>query len=316
MSTNTPWFRFYSEALSDRKITRVCAMTRQPKVVILGMWTALLSMANDSPERGVLLIGDDLPLTLDEIFYEVGIDPETGQIIISVFVQVGMVSIEGGVYYITHWDDRQFASDNSTDRVRKFRENKRRQAQAAEAGDDSTDELETVDEVTEAGDGNATDNESDDYKKRFDETEVKRFSNVIDTESETESTPNGVAEKSANGAGKQPSKSKIVDKDPPTAGDLLNADTPLKQIMGTFLAKTGMSMPRKRSDQGFWWSEVKELFHIASDDTIKCQELVEKTIDEMKREKLSVVSPKSIVGTARRLAGETNGTQNGVVASY
>jgi len=31
-----PWFRFYNETLSDRKLMRVCRTTQLPKMVVLG----------------------------------------------------------------------------------------------------------------------------------------------------------------------------------------------------------------------------------------------------------------------------------------
>jgi N-terminal phage replisome organiser (Phage_rep_org_N) len=318
MSNNTPWFRFYSEALSDRKIARVCSMTRQPKFAILGVWTAMLSMANDSPERGLLLIGEDLPLTLDEIFFEIGIDPEIGEIIITAFIQVGMVSRDGDTYSITHWDDRQFASDNSTDRVKKFRDKKRREAlSAAQFSGNQDPESETIDDDLAADDSNVAPTESDGYKKRYSETGVKRFSNVIESESDTESTPNGVTENPVEAAGKSSHTKRDVDKSSlPTGDDLLQADTPLKQIMGTFLVKTSYKLPTKKTNRNFWWSEVRELLNIADGDSARAQKLVEMAVDEMKRDKLSIVSPKSIVGTAQKLASSLSENNQQVVASY
>jgi hypothetical protein len=55
-----PWFRFYSEALSDRKLDWIVQDSGLPRLTVLGAWTALLAMANDSPERGRLLVGRGL----------------------------------------------------------------------------------------------------------------------------------------------------------------------------------------------------------------------------------------------------------------
>jgi hypothetical protein len=49
-----PWFRSYSEALSDPKITRISGSMQLPKAHVLGVWLTLLAMANRSPERGCL----------------------------------------------------------------------------------------------------------------------------------------------------------------------------------------------------------------------------------------------------------------------
>jgi hypothetical protein len=314
MSNNTPWFRFYSEALSDRKIVRVCSMTRQPKFAIMGVWSSLLSMANDSPERGLLLIGEDLPLTLDEIFFEIGIDPEIGEIIVSAFIQVGMVSVDGDAYSITHWDDRQFASDNSTDRVKKFRERKRREA--TQTAGNSAPESETAEDEIADDSGNVTDIENDGYEKRYSETEVKRFSNVIESESDTESTSNEVTE-TVEAAGQSSRTKQSTDNDGLTADSLRQAGTALKLVMATFLDKSEIpKMPGKKNEQKFWWSEIQELYRIADKDVGKAQSLVEMAVSELQGNKLTINSPKSIVPTARRLAG--NLTENGskLVASY
>lgn len=318
MTSSTPWFRFYSEALSDRKITRVCAITRQPKYAILGMWAGLLSMANDSPERGVLLIGGDLPLTLEEIFYELGFDPETGQRIIEAFIEVGMVSVDDDIYSITNWDARQFASDSSNDRVKAYRERQRaKKRQAVETGNDSGAEDETAYNPTEVDDSNVSEAESDGYGKRYSVTEVKRYSNVIDTESDTESTSNEVTEKSVGPPDQSSRIKRSTEKNGlPTGEELLQADTPLKQIMGMFLVKTGYKLPAKKNNRDFWWSEIRELYNIAESDTGRAQKLVELTVERMKAEKLSIASPKSIVGTAQQIATELTNNGHHVVASY
>lgn len=121
---NYPWFRLYSDVLHDKKITRTSVQVKQPKALVLGLWVTILSLANDSPERGKLLISDGIPLTLDEILYEAGLNGE-GQPIIDEFIKANMLSIEDGTVTVTHWQDRQFASDHSRERVKQYRERKK-----------------------------------------------------------------------------------------------------------------------------------------------------------------------------------------------
>jgi hypothetical protein len=147
---NMPWFRFYSEALNDRKIARVVRISGQPKALVMGVWLTLLCLANDSPVRGCLMISEDMWLDEDEIMADTGLDPVTFGKVIGAFRQLGMVSISQG-YELPNWDKRQFSSDNSTARVRKYRAKKK---------------VETS--VTK------------------DETLPKRFSNVIDTDTDTD----------------------------------------------------------------------------------------------------------------------------------
>ncbi len=160
-----PWFRFYSETLNDRKIQHICRTTSQPKVVIVGAWATVLALANDSPDRGALLLTSDIPFTLDDLADELGIDRETTANILTQFQRFNMLHVTEGVYHTTNWNKRQFVSDDSTKRVRVHRE---RIAQA-DCNDDETlqgrcsnaPETETeTDQTTE------TDTEADNRQQR------------------------------------------------------------------------------------------------------------------------------------------------------
>ena len=117
---NMPWFRFYSEALHDRKIARAVRMSQQPKAIVIGVWLTLLCLANESPERGRLMIADDMWLEEDEILAETGLDPITFGKIIKAFQALNMVTVAAG-YEVLNWEKRQYKSDNSSERVAKWR---------------------------------------------------------------------------------------------------------------------------------------------------------------------------------------------------
>lgn len=136
----TPWFRFYSETLSDRKIERVCRTTGQPKALILGAWATLLSFANESPIRGALLLTEDIPWTAADLAAETGLNDEALNAILVEFERMKMIVINDGIYHITNWDKRQFASDNSTKRVRRHRERQRNDAEEENDSDSNDDE--------------------------------------------------------------------------------------------------------------------------------------------------------------------------------
>lgn len=127
--TSPPWFRFYSETLSDRKVARICRVTQLPKMTIIGAWATLMALANDSPIRGVLLLTKDKPFTLDEIADEWGADLDTTGLLLEQFTDFDMIHTdEDGTYYLSNWDKRQFSSDSSTERVRKYRKKQRTKA--------------------------------------------------------------------------------------------------------------------------------------------------------------------------------------------
>jgi len=137
-----PWFRFYSETLSDRKIDRICRATEHPKCTVIGAWSILMSLANDSPIRGVLLLTEEMPFTLEDLADEMGLPVNTATVLLDEFQRFNMLYQNDGTYYLTNWDKRQFSSDSSTRRVQKHREQKR-QEEAPPPEDDFEDETPT-----------------------------------------------------------------------------------------------------------------------------------------------------------------------------
>lgn len=130
MSNAMPWLRLYSEIASDKKITRICVKTKQPKALVLGVITMLLCIANESPERGKLLISKDMPCTLDELLFECGLGEE-GKAIIEAFVELNILTLENGTYALVNWEKRQAPSGDSTERTRRYRERKGSKKQAS-----------------------------------------------------------------------------------------------------------------------------------------------------------------------------------------
>ena len=133
MPTSHPWFRLYGDILSDRKLTRISKIIGQPRALLLGVWTVMLALANESPERGRLLLAPGQPLTLEDLKDETGIDEiET---VLGQFVVMDMIAKDSGVWYIVHWKGRQFEGDGpSTSRVQKHRETAKQQANEALEG--------------------------------------------------------------------------------------------------------------------------------------------------------------------------------------
>jgi DnaD/phage-associated family protein len=144
--TAMPWFRVYSDIMTDRKISRICKKTGQSRALVIGLWICLLSLANESPKRGQLFLADDIPYTIDDLEDETGLPTEIVSQLIEEFRSFGMIS-GSGVLRIENWDKRQYKSDSSTQRVREHRAKK---------------------SVTE------------------NETLQKRYSNLLDTETESD----------------------------------------------------------------------------------------------------------------------------------
>jgi hypothetical protein len=134
--TSPPWFRFYSETLKDRKIERICRLSTLPKMAVVGAWSIVMAIANDSPIRGALLLTGKYPLSLEDLAQEFGCDLEIATELIEHFIDLEMLDLVDGVYHVTHWHRRQFTSDSSTERVRLFRE-RRKQPDGNTSGNDT-----------------------------------------------------------------------------------------------------------------------------------------------------------------------------------
>lgn len=132
-----PWFRFYSETLRDRKIEHLARVTGQSKTLLIGVWVTLLSLANDSPIPGALLLTEDIPLAIGDLAMELGLDVDATGGIIDALLGLRMLTFENGVYCVTNWEKRQFKSDSSQERVRAYRERKA-QSQAGDGNDTVT----------------------------------------------------------------------------------------------------------------------------------------------------------------------------------
>lgn len=128
MSRNLPWFRMYSELLSDRKIKRVQrAVPKASKMEIVGFWTALLCLANDSNERGQLLIGST-PVTIEDLEDETDLSPEKIESLLSAFEQNEMIEHER-IITLSNWKERQPNSDSNAEKQKRYRDRKKDQKQ-------------------------------------------------------------------------------------------------------------------------------------------------------------------------------------------
>jgi hypothetical protein len=81
-------------------------------------------MAKESPQPGCLLLSDNLPITIEDIADEAAVSVEDVKKALDKFMFQSMLTYNNNVYVVIHWEERQFESDNSTSRTRKFRSNK------------------------------------------------------------------------------------------------------------------------------------------------------------------------------------------------
>jgi hypothetical protein len=109
------WLRLYTEIRNDRKLRRLPAGQRW-------LWVVMLTIAKESPRAGWLLLSENVPVGIDDLADEAAISPEEVLSGIEAFKAQNMLEEVDGVYRLVNWDKRQFASDNSTSRWRKWKE--------------------------------------------------------------------------------------------------------------------------------------------------------------------------------------------------
>jgi hypothetical protein len=106
--TMNRWFRFYDEAINDPKILKLSDKLHR-------IWIGILCAA--SKNNGELPPIEDLSLMLR-------IKPEKMKHAVESLIKSGLVDIDGVIFRPHNWDKRQFKSDVSTERVKRFRNSK------------------------------------------------------------------------------------------------------------------------------------------------------------------------------------------------
>jgi hypothetical protein len=119
------WFRFYSETVVDKKINRIARETGLSFLKVFGAWTAILSLANDSPVRGILLLTESKPLTIDDVSETFHETLHETNVLLQAFIDAEMLVFENDAWIVVSWSQRQYESDTSTERVRRYREKKK-----------------------------------------------------------------------------------------------------------------------------------------------------------------------------------------------
>lgn len=103
------WLRLYRSAVNNPKIQRL-------GLEAVGFWCNLLCLSDDD--------GNLKPVK--DIAWAMRLDETVTETFLVTFQRNGLVdTLEDGSLRLHDWDDHQFRSDNSTDRVRKFRSKQR-----------------------------------------------------------------------------------------------------------------------------------------------------------------------------------------------
>lgn len=158
------WFRLYTGICADPKLRRLPVSQRWA-------WVVILALAKESPQPGRLLLCEGLPLQPSDLADQANITLREAEAALASFLRQGMLAEEDGIYGVVHWAKRQYLSDRSSERVRRFR-----QKEAAQ-GSTTTSPPAAVAKVEDTPPVPACDCPS----STPDETVMKRFRNVSET---------------------------------------------------------------------------------------------------------------------------------------
>lgn len=103
-----PWFRFYVEAIWDRKIRRQHVATRW-------VFVTALACARSSPVPGTLLLEEGAPMTLDDLTDAAALPRRQVKSGIEALIDIGIVRKDDDTWVISKWNGRQFESDRRSD---------------------------------------------------------------------------------------------------------------------------------------------------------------------------------------------------------
>lgn len=123
-----PWFRFYVEAVHDRKLRRL-------KPEYRWLFVACLAAARQSPEPGWLLIGHNDPMGWDDLTDFAAMPLKAVEQGTDALMDAGVIGydLERKAWYVPNWSARQFESDDVTMRTTKHRSKERPNADARTA---------------------------------------------------------------------------------------------------------------------------------------------------------------------------------------
>lgn len=108
-----PWFRVYNDLFSDPRF-------RRKPLYVRWAWLAVLRIANACEKRGHLIIDGD-NMTAADLSDVAAISLKEASEALAYFTSKKLIVSPRGSMRVEAWDRRQFATDNSTARVRKHR---------------------------------------------------------------------------------------------------------------------------------------------------------------------------------------------------
>ncbi|MDX9865931.1 MAG: phage replisome organizer N-terminal domain-containing protein, partial [Anaerolineaceae bacterium] len=169
------WCRLYNETPEDKKLARIARVVNVQRVVVLGVWSGLLAIANGSPKRGSLMLTEDMPYLPDELADMIGIELEQFNSIIKAMLDIGMVLWDDDCLVIDKFTARNPESDSSAERVRRFRARKAADEEPETTEEEETEAAESVTSMKRYGNVTVTPPEKETESEKEKEGEGERI---------------------------------------------------------------------------------------------------------------------------------------------
>ena len=131
-----PWFRFYVEAVHDRKLRRLTPTERW-------LWVAILAAARQSPTAGRLLVSATAPMDAHDLADWAAVPVAQVRKALPKMIDLGMLHDDDGCWVVSNFTERQFESDSSTGRVARHRTTKQQRSNGLSTSDVTPPETET-----------------------------------------------------------------------------------------------------------------------------------------------------------------------------
>ena len=103
------WFRVYNEILDDPKVAKMDGETFR-------CFIYLLAISSEKETNGII------NMSISDISWRIRVPINTLEAAIAYFLDNNILTKENGLFVITNWKKRQFASDNVGQRVKRYRE--------------------------------------------------------------------------------------------------------------------------------------------------------------------------------------------------
>lgn len=120
------WVKLSVNISSNRKMTLL--LNESDGDTYFATWIRLLAIAGQCNEKGKLIIGDNLPLTIEQLAKILGKTSKKMKEILNKFIELKMIIYEEKCYQIKNWSKYQSADKleeirkNNRERQRKFRD--------------------------------------------------------------------------------------------------------------------------------------------------------------------------------------------------